>query len=100
MGRLIYQERTIVDIEDRLLSHLRIVVMNKLRRQEPFMRSMPHPDHGQLSIWMHPSTPIVMQFYGSRPPSLDRDLIEEMMTDASGPDGLTITPGRRSSARD
>ncbi|WZH36216.1 MAG: ATP-dependent DNA ligase [Microbacterium enclense] len=94
MGRLIYQERTIVDIEDRLLSHLRIVVMNKLRRQEPFMLSLPHPDHGHLSIWMHPATPIVMQFYGSRPPSIDNQLIEEMMQGASGPDGLTITLGR------
>ncbi|WP_136588147.1 MULTISPECIES: ATP-dependent DNA ligase [Actinomycetes] len=94
MGRLIYQERTVVDIEDRLLSHLRIVVMNKLRRQESFMLNLPHPEHGKLSIWFHPATPIVMQFYGSRPPQIDKHLIEEMMEQASGPDGLTLPSTR------
>lgn len=90
MGRLIYQERPVLDIEDRMLSHLRIVVMNKLRRQEPFMLTAPHPDQGTLSIWMHPATPIVFQFYGGRQPSIDSDIIEQMMRDASGPDGLTM----------
>lgn len=88
MGRLTYQERYVLDIEDRLLSHLRVVIMNKLRRQEPFMLMAPHPEQGTLSLWMHPATPIVMQFYGSRAPQLDSQLIEQMMQDASGPNGL------------
>lgn len=50
MGRLIYQERHVLDIEDRLLSHLRVVTMNKLRRQEPFMLMAPHPEQGTLSL--------------------------------------------------
>ena len=63
VGRLIYQERHVLDVEDRLLSHLRIVIMNKLRRQEPFMLMAPH---------------------------LDGQLIEQMMQDASGPNGLVL----------
>lgn len=90
MGRMIYQERHVLDIEDRLLSHLRVVIMNKLRRQEPFMLMAPHPEHGTLSIWMHPATPLVLQFYGSRAPQLDGQLIEQMMQDASGPNGLVL----------
>ncbi len=39
---------------------------------------------------MHPATPIVMQFYGSRAPQLDSQLIEQMMQDASGPNGLIL----------
>lgn len=31
-----------------------------------------------------------MQFYGSRPPQLDGKLIEQMMQDASGPNGLVL----------
>lgn len=91
MGRLTYQDRHVLDIEDRLLSHLRVVVMNKLRRQEAFMLMAPHPEQGTLSLWLHPATPIVFQFYGSRPPQLDKALIEEMMEDASGPNGLVLT---------
>lgn len=90
MGRLVHQDRYVFDIEDRMLSHLRIVIMNKLRRQEPFMLQAPHPDQGTLSIWLHPGTPIVLQFYGSRPPSIDTALIEQMMHDASGPHGLVL----------
>ena len=30
MGRLIYRDRAAFDIDDRILAHLRIVVMNKL----------------------------------------------------------------------
>lgn len=90
MGRLIYQERHVLDIEDRLLSHLRVVIMNKLRRQEPFMLMAPHSEQGMLSLWLHPATPITMQFYGSRAPQLDSHLIEQMMHDASGPNGLVL----------
>ncbi|MDQ1175013.1 hypothetical protein QE430_003320 [Microbacterium testaceum] len=91
MGRLIYQERHVFDIEDRLLSHLRIVIMNKLRRQEPFMLQAPHPEQGVLSVWLHPGTPLVLQFYGGRQPRIDTALIERMMADASGPNGLVLT---------
>lgn len=90
MGRLIYQERHVLDIEDRLLSHLRIVIMNKLRRNESFMLQAPHPEHGMLSLWLHPATPMVLQFYGGRHPRIDTELIEQMMLEASSPNGLTL----------
>ncbi len=90
MGRLIYSEHSSFDIEDRLLAHLRLVIMNKFRRGESFMLQIPHPNHGQLSLWLHPASPLLMQFYGGRQPSIDRALIEEMMAHASSPDGLAL----------
>lgn len=79
------------DIEDRALAHLRVVVMNKLRRAEPFMLSLPSSDGlGSRSIWVHPSVPMVFHFFGGRLPSLDRELVEQMMKDASSPDGLIL----------
>lgn len=90
MGRLIYQERLAFDIEDRLLSHLRVVIMNKLRRSEPFMLQLPHPDHGNVSVWLHPSVPLILHFRSSRPPRIDPALIEHMMIGASSTDGLTL----------
>ncbi|KSU56341.1 hypothetical protein SAMN05216418_0404 [Microbacterium enclense] len=90
MGRLIVSETSSFDIEDRLLSHLRLVIMNKFRRGESFMLQLPQSDRGQRSVWLHPASPLVIQFFGGRQPSIDRNLVEELMTQASSPDGLTL----------
>lgn len=90
MGRLIYAENSVFDIEDRLLSHLRLVIMNKFRRGESFMIQLPQGNEGQRSLWLHPGSPLVMQFFGGRQPVIDRSLVEDLMTQANSPDGLTL----------
>ena len=94
MGRFIYDTMAnSVDIDDRTLAHLRIVVMNKLRRTEAFMFDVVIGDgSGRRSFWMHPSVPIQFHFFGSRNPRINRAWIEDLMQVASGPNGLTITP--------
>ena len=93
MGRFIYASMAnSVDIDDRTLAHLRIVVMNKLRRGEAFMFDVEVGDgSGRRSFWIHPSVPIQFHFFGSRNPRINRAWIEELMQGASGPNGLTIT---------
>ena len=93
MGRFIYDTMAnSVDIDDRTLAHLRIVVMNKLRRGEAFMFDVEVGDgSGRRSFWMHPAVPIQFHFFGSRNPRINRAWIEELMQGASGPNGLTIT---------
>lgn len=68
--------------------------MNKLRRHEGFMLQLPHPAGGTISLWIHPENPLVLQFYGSRPPAVDGDTVEQMMQEASGSVGLTLRPLR------
>ncbi len=94
MGRFIYDTMAnSVDIDDRTLAHLRIVVMNKLRRAEPFMFDVEIGDgSGRRSFWLHPSVPIQFHFFGSRNPRINRAWIEDLMQVASGPNGLSITP--------
>lgn len=94
MGRFIYDTMAnSVDIDDRTLAHLRIVVMNKLRRAEPFMFDIEIGDgSGRRSFWLHPSVPLQFHFFGSRNPRINRAWIEELMQVASGPNGLSITP--------
>lgn len=93
MGRLFYRDQQqSFDIEDRLLAHLRVVAMNKLRRREPFMLELPSQmGVGTHSLWIAPAIPLVFHFYGGRAPGLDSDLVEEMMRAASSPDGLVLT---------
>lgn len=94
MGRFIYDTASnAVDIDDRTLAHLRIVVMNKLRRSEPFMFDIEIGEgNGRRSFWLHPSVPLQFHFFGSRAPRINRLWIEELMQSASGPSGLTLTP--------
>jgi hypothetical protein len=94
MGRFIYDTiENSIDIDDRTLAHLRIVVMNKLRRSDSFMFDVDHADgSGRRSYWMHAGVPIQFQFFGSRQPRINRAWIEELMDAASGPNGLTLLP--------
>ena len=94
MGRFIYDSATTpVDIEERALAHLRIVIMNKLRRSESFMLDIEVGDgSGRRSFWIGPSASLQFHFFGSRPPRINREWIEELMVVASGPHGLTIVP--------
>lgn len=91
VGRLFYQHTQAFDIDDRVLAHLRVAVMNKLRRGESFMLQLPSQHGvGTHSLWFSPSVPIAMQFYGGRAPALDMELIEEMMAGANSSEGLTL----------
>ncbi|MET0734920.1 MAG: ATP-dependent DNA ligase [Microbacterium sp.] len=94
MGRFIYDTASnAVDIDDRTLAHLRLVMMNKLRRSEPFMFEVEVGEgNGRRSFWIHPSVPLQFHFFGSRPPRINRAWIEELMQAASGPNGLSIIP--------
>lgn len=92
VGKLVYGSgNRSFDIEDRTLAHLRVVVMNKLRRGEPFMFHHSEP-HVTCSVWMHPAVPIVFHFSGSRQPSVNREWVEALMQEASSANGLRIVP--------
>lgn len=94
MGRFIYGGTgDSVDIDDRTLAHLRVVVMNKLRRSESFMFDVEIGDgSGRRSFWLNPSVAMQFHFFGSRAPRLNRRWIEELMQAASSVNGLTIVP--------
>jgi len=94
MGRFIYESSgNSVDIDDRILAHLRIVVMNKFRRSESFMFDVEVGDgSGRRSFWMSPSVPVQFHFFGSRPARINCEWVEELMLVASGPHGLILVP--------
>jgi hypothetical protein len=92
VGRLLYgSDGQSFDLDDRVLAHLRVVFMNKLRRAEPFL--FHHTEHaGIRSLWVHPAVPIVFQFYGSRSPAINRVWVEVLMREASSAHGLRVVP--------
>ncbi|WP_223721783.1 ATP-dependent DNA ligase [Microbacterium sp. cx-55] len=93
VGKLLYNSGEFpFDIDDRTLAHLRVVFMNKLRRGEPFMLQVPDPNGiGTRSVWISAGVPVSFQFLGSRAPSIDMRWIDELMTEANSPNGLTCS---------
>lgn len=90
MGRLGYDAAASFEIDDRILAHLRVVTMSKLRRGESFTVQISNATGGRTWIFLSPSIPLWFQFDGSRGPLLDAELLKSTIRAASGPDELNI----------
>lgn len=99
MGTLTYDSTLTADFDDRTLAHLQVVIGAKLRRNESFYFSWKDDQaigDGRSVIWLHPAIPVSFKYFGSRPPVLNREWIDELMLLANTPAGLSVTtePGR------
>ena len=96
MGKFIYGTPSIaVDFDDRVLAHLKIVILSKVRRGESFTFSWEYSTSsgsGHSSIWIHPTIPLQFDFHGSREPRLNRAWVEELAALSNTPGGLRVTP--------
>jgi hypothetical protein len=96
MGYLIYDGHTAeVHMDDRMLAHLQVVIINKLRRQESFAFSWKDPAQvgdGRSTIWLFPSVSLRFKFEGSRPPTINRSWIDVLTAAANSGSGLQILP--------
>jgi hypothetical protein len=95
VGKFIYEGSITVDLDDRILAHVQVVVGQKLRRGEPFhftWREDPSVGDGRTSVWLHPAASLVYKYYGSRQPSLNRAWLEALTYTANSTNGLYIVP--------
>lgn len=94
MGSLYYgNSDDPIQIEDRALAHLKVVIATKLRRNESFTLSWRHPDSdtpGRSTIWLHPSIPLRFDFEEAETPSLSRKWIEDLALSANSSGGVTL----------
>lgn len=92
MGTL-YCEGTGLSVDDRLLTHLQIVVVQKFRRGESFLMTWLHDRdavEGRGSLWMTPGTPVYFRFAGSRIPTVDEEWLQRLTASAAGSTGLVV----------
>jgi hypothetical protein len=92
MGSLVY-ETMAIPFEDRLLAHLQIVVVNKLRRGESFVMSWrisADLGSGRGAIWLDPSIPLYFEFEGLRPPAINREWLARLGNSADSSRGLVV----------
>ena len=93
MGTMTYVG-VVVEFDDRTLTHLQVVIVQKFRRGESFPLSWidsPSIGDGRSAMWLTPMEPIFFKFDGSRVPSIDQAWIDRLSRSAESPRGLVVT---------
>ena len=93
MGTMTY-DGAIVEFDDRLLTHLQIVVMQRLRRGEGFVMSWLDAlevGDGRSSVWMSPHIAVYFKFAGSRVPEIVEEWLRVLSASAASSRGLIVT---------
>jgi len=94
MGTIYYGSSEMpIDIEDRMLAHLKVVIATKLRRSESFTVSWRHPDdepRGRSTIWLNPSIPLRFVFDDFEPPQLNPEWMVELANSANSSGGILL----------
>ncbi|MCU1542955.1 MAG: ATP-dependent ligase [Microbacteriaceae bacterium] len=96
MGTLVYgSNRTEVTIDDRVLAHLRLVILAKLRRSESFAFNVDHALEGQeaaSTIWMQPAMELEFNFAPDFTPQINKVWADRLMHSANSVKGLEVIP--------
>ena len=95
MGKLVYGDGFEINLDDRVLSHLQIVMGLKLRRKEGFFFSWSETvanGSGRVSVWIDPSVPLVFRYRGGRLPSVNREWLTVLTASSNSSAGLQLTP--------
>ena len=95
MGTLFYgAARFAIAFDERVLTHLQIVMNAKLRRGESFALSWtnsPDAGSGRSIVWIAPGTDLHYKFDGARSATINRKWLEELALLANTPQGLHVT---------
>jgi hypothetical protein len=79
--------------EDRLLAHLQIVIVQKLRAKESFLMSWVNAvsiGDGRTGIWLEPGIPLRFDFSGSRAAVINREWLHGLKSSADSSTGLIV----------
>jgi hypothetical protein len=92
MGGITYDGAT-TNFDDRLLAHLQIVIVQRLRQNRSFLMSWANAlevGDGRSSIWVHANCNLRFVFDGSRPPAIDEAWLEVLSRSADSSRGLIV----------
>lgn len=94
MGKILYgSPPEVIEFDDRVLAHLDMVIIAKLRRDEKFTLTWEHEDEDRRStIWLHPAIPLVFKFDTCARQPLNKAWLEDLMNTANTGAGLRVVP--------
>lgn len=94
MGTLYYGASTSTDeFDDRVLAHLQLAIVAKLRRGEPFVFSWDverEKGSGSNAIWISPTIPLRFTYQAGRRGPINRSWVEALLKAANSVAGLRI----------
>lgn len=98
MGKILYGDASMeIAFDDRVLTHLQIVIGAKLRRHESFFFSWKDDvaaaaaaGEGRSSIWLDSSIPLYFRYFGGRVPDINREWIALLMDSSNSSGGLQL----------
>lgn len=93
VGSITY-DGLVIQIDDRTLAHLQIVIVNKLRRGDRFLMSWkdsPAVGDGRSGIWLDRTIPLRFKFDGGRVPTINTQWLAELSASADSSRGLIVT---------
>jgi hypothetical protein len=94
MGQLYYGgSEAPIEIPDRLLAHVKVVMATKLRRGESFTISWRHPDSapaGRTTLWIQPAIELRFVFASAEAERLDSALLQRFAQQAGSAAGLVL----------
>ncbi|HRN28972.1 MAG TPA: hypothetical protein PK781_03100 [Terrimesophilobacter sp.] len=96
MGYLLYgQPPEEIEVDDRALAHIKLVMIAKLRRNESFAFSFAHNldgEDGRSTVWVHPAIALRFRFSESQQPPINRAWLDQLVAAANSVDGLRLLP--------
>ncbi|WP_159600922.1 DUF7882 family protein [Agromyces humi] len=91
MGYFVYDSSREIEVEDRALAHLQVVIIDKLRRSESFAVNL-RDGKSVVSIWISPRSAVQFVYSGNRRSTLNRGWLERL-SDGVGMTGtLNLVP--------
>ncbi|WP_449278436.1 DUF7882 family protein [Leucobacter sp. GX24907] len=87
MGHLHYGGSESFALDDRLLTHLRTVILAKLHLEESLTLTWEEGDH-RRSIWLHSSIPLHFEFGAEATADLNHQWVEYLLRQANSQAGV------------
>ncbi|WP_067879226.1 hypothetical protein [Agromyces aureus] len=91
MGTLVYNGNGSIPIDDRVLAHLQVVIIDKLRRKEFFAFTWQLSGR-ESTVWFGPTIALEFVYSGGRVPTLNRAWLHRLAEAASSNAGLSLLP--------
>jgi hypothetical protein len=82
VGYLLYDKSREIEVDDRVLAHLQVVIVDKLRRRESFAINL-RDDGATVTMWVTVSTPIQFIYAGNRQPRINGAWVQLLAGEAS-----------------
>ncbi len=90
MGRLYYgSSPEPIEMSDRVLAHLKVVISTKLRRSESFPLSWDR-DGDRSTVWLHCSIPLRFEVCNEAAGAIDRGYLNELAKAANSSGGIVV----------